>query len=208
MNVGRLTVMLIIGASPVVFSATANSQGIQVLDGRLPSVYLKYESTPQSPKSTTVTLQLHNNMNININVAANFRADLAHEIEDGGFETIGGGGGTFLRSGSLVELCYDAEVFVRQDAYGKLSKIRKPEVTNVRYSCSFRSSGKGVDAPYGIGYWIRPKQFVRFQIPRDLLRENVKVYTEFRLPWEFENGRISFNAPKHRVYFFYSDLPQ
>lgn len=190
------------------FPLSSASQGIQGIDNTLPSVYLKYEGVARlSGGSDTVLLQLHNNTNLNINVSANFNTDSASAIEDGKFELPGGGSGTLLKLGSEVELCYDAEGLFMQKGYSMPTKSPTPRISDLRNSCSYRSNGKRDDDPYSMGYWIRSKEFIKFKVPAGLLKKGLKVYTEFRFPWEFSNGRVRLNEPKHRVYFFYFDVP-
>jgi len=199
---------VVFAALTLVFvSVPSAGQGIEILDKGLPSIYLAYkESAERTRGKGMVLLELHNNTNININVSANFSTESAPTIEDGRFESSDGSFGTFLKSGSEVELCYDAEgLFVQKD-YAMPRKTPNPRITDLRNSCSYRSNGKRVDDPYSMGYWIRSKEFVRFRVPITLLREGLKVYTEFRYPWEFTNSRVSLNEPKHRVYFFYFDI--
>lgn len=192
----------------VLFPVPTASQGIQILDKGQPSVYLTYEkSVARTKRNGTVFFQLHNNTNVSINVSANFSTQSASTIEDGRFELPDGSLGTFLKSGSEVELCYDAEGLFLQKSYAMPKKVPNPRITDLRNSCSYRSNGKGVDDPYSMGYWIRPKEFVRFRVPTTLVGEGLKVYTEFRYPWEFANGRVRLNEPKHRAYFFFFDVP-
>lgn len=182
-------------------------------DRNLPSVYLAYDSKTRvatkndSKKLEYVVLQIHNNTTVNINVAANFDARLASDIEDGYFELSGGHRGVFLKSGSEVELCFDAEGLFVQKGYSIPRKIENPKITDLRNSCSFRSNGKDRASPFESGYWIKPNEFVKFRVPARLLGQNLKVYTEFSYPWEFKNGMLKRNEPRHKVYFYYFDLP-
>lgn len=192
---------------------TAFGQVVQIIDKTKPSVYLAYNDAVEdkrenATKQQYVVLQLHNNTTVHINVGANFGVDLAPTIENGTFKLPDKSYGTLLKSGSEVELCYDAEGLFVQQGYSIPKKTKNPDIKDLRNSCFYRSNGKTVDAPYSMGYWIRPKDFVRFKVPASLLEENLKVFTEFNYPWEFENGRLIRNEPKHRAYFFYFDVPQ
>lgn len=195
----------------VILTDSSPGQVVQVLDKKLPSVYLVYERISderlENNKNADIVLRLHNNTSVSINVSANFDTNSASAIEDGTFELFDGSRGTLLKPGSEVELCYDAEGLFVQKGYSRPKKKSNPEVTDLRNSCSYRSNGKGVDEPHSMGYWIRSKEFIRFKVPRQLLNEDLKVYTEFSYPWEFENGRLKRNEPKHRVYFFFFDVP-
>ncbi|MGE3465392.1 MAG: hypothetical protein AB7J13_00545 [Pyrinomonadaceae bacterium] len=208
MALRKVSTALFAALTLLLVSASSAGQGIEILNKNLPSVYLAYkESADRTKGKATVLLELHNNTNASINVSANFRTESAPTIEDGRFELSDGSFGTFLKSGSEVELCYDAEGLFLQTGYAMPKKTPNPKITDLRNSCSYRSNGKGIDDPYSIGYWIRSKEFVRFRLPEALLREGLKVYTEFRYPWEFTNSRVRLNEPKHRVYFFYFDIP-
>ena len=204
----KVSTALLAALTLVFVSVPSAGQGIEILDKNLPSVYLAYEESTDRPKGKAmVLLELHNNTNISINVSANFSTESAPTIEDGRFELSDGSFGTFLKSAGEVELCYDAEGLFVQKGYAMPKKTPNPGITDLRNSCSYRSNGKRIDDPYSMGYWIRSKEFVRFRVPITLLREGLKIYTEFRYPWEFTNSRVRLNEPKHRVYFFYFDLP-
>ena len=205
---GKIRSVILVAITLGLFSVSSHGQGARILEESLPSVYIAYEaSSNRASKNGTILFRLHNNTNMSINVSANFGIESASTIEDGSFELPNGGRGTLLKSGSEVELCYDAEGLFLQKGYSVPRKSPDPAITNLRFSCSYRSNGKRVDDPYSMGYWIRPKEFVRFRVPASLLREGSKIYTEFRYPWEFANGRVRLNEPKHRVYFFYFDIP-
>lgn len=194
-------------------AVTSFGQVIQTIDKTKPSVYLAYDDAVEEKSENTtrqqyVVLQLHNNTTVNINVGANFGVDLAPTIENGTFVLPDKSYGRLLKAGSEVELCYDAEGLFVQRGYSFPKKTKNPVIKDLRNSCLYRSNGKTVDAPYSMGYWIRSNEFVRFKVPTSLLAENLKVFTEFNYPWEFENSRLIRNEPKHRAYFFYFDVPE
>src|SRR5205085_2690623 len=112
-----------------------------------------------------------------------------------------------LVSGSEVELCYDVEGIYKQRGSEVPKRAEAPSREDPYCSCSYLSNGKDVEYPQNIGFWIRPKEFIKFAVPLKFLSENLKVSTEFNYPWEFEKGRLRHNEPKHRVYFYYFDMP-
>jgi hypothetical protein len=207
-NLGKIFTISFIALALGFFPQSSASQEVQLLNKNLPSVYLTYESVSPTSGNNTILLQLHNNTNVSINVSANFSTQLAATIEDGSIKLPDGSPGTLLKSGSEVELCYDSEGLFVEKSYSKPKKMRNPEITDFRNSCSLRSNGKFIDDPYSMGYWLRSNGFIRFRVPERSLRKGLKVYSQFRYPWEFSNSRIRSNEPQHRVYFFYSDVPR
>lgn len=195
------------------FHVWAIGQTVAVRDDTLPSVFLTFETQRASKSSTSIksnsllVFRFHNNLSVPVNVAANFDYRKSSEIEDGSYQLPDGRLGTFLKSGAEVEMCFDVEgLFVPQgNTTHKRAKI--PAIESLKNSCVFRVNGKQRADPFEMGYWIRPGAYVRFAVPSKIFKTNTKLFTDFSYPWEFRNGIMKLNEPRHRVYFFYYDLP-
>src|SRR5690606_23533230 len=206
---------LLIGAvlTLILLTQQTVAQGLQIADTDKPSVYIEIETgfkparSRERSRMREIILRLHNNTNAPINVPANFNIEQASQIEDGVFSLPDGGSGTFLKAGSEVELCYDAEGLFVQKGYSAPRKTPDPLVADLRNSCSYRFNGKDIQSPYESGFWIKPKTFIRFRAPSRLLEENLKLYTVFSYSWEFDKGMLRRNEPRHKVYVFYFDVP-
>jgi hypothetical protein len=178
-----------------------------------PSIYLSYDSKAtrrsrcKDADSEHLILQLHNNSDHYINISADFNADLKSKVVDGVFALPDGASDETLKPGSEVEVCYDQEGQYTRKGYDIPKKTKPRDGINLYCSCSFLSNNKTLEYPNNIGYWIKPNSYIKFAVPSELLTKNVKIYTEFNYPWEFSGGKLRNNEPRHRVYFYFQDLP-
>jgi hypothetical protein len=183
-------------------------------DPKMPSVYLSYDSQvrkdsrcPQE-SGDQIILQLHNNTSDYINIYANFSVDLADTIiDEKSVKLLDGSNAKTLRTGSEVDACFDVEGIYDRRSDQKHVRFTVPKRDDYACTCSFISDLKSTPWPQRVGYWIEPGEFVKFAVPRKFLGRNMKVYTEFNYLWEFEKGELRDNEPRHRVYFYYSDMP-
>lgn len=206
--VGMFSMMVLFAVSKNTFG-----QAVQKEDIKMPSIYLSYDSKAvrksrcKGEEGEHVILQLHNNTDTYINVSADYNAGSESSIVGDSFKLSDGTFAKSLNSGSEVELCYDVDGLYKQKGYDIPKRIEAPKRAVPYCSCSFLSNGKDVEYPQNIGYWIKPKEYIKFGVPVRFLSENLKVYTEFSYPWEFENGKLKSSEPRHRVYFYYFDMP-
>lgn len=202
-----------IGFVVVVFASWVVGQTVDVRDTSMPSVYLSFENQRQSTSGTRgkreslIIFRIHNNLSVPINVAANFDNRSSGEIEDGSYQMPDGRLGAFLKSGAEVELCFDVEGLFVPQGHTTHKKVKAPANESLKDSCVFRVNGKQRADPFEMGYWIRPGAYVRFAVPSKVVKTNTKIFTDFSYPWEFRDGIMRLNEPRHRVYFFYYDLP-
>ncbi|MBK9162975.1 MAG: hypothetical protein IPM21_03550 [Acidobacteria bacterium] len=203
----------VVGFMVVVLASWVVGQTVDVRDTSMPNVYLSFENQRQSNSGTRgkrdslFIFRIHNNLSVPINVAANFDNRSSGEIEDGSYQMPDGRLGTFLKSGAEVELCFDAEGLFVPQGNTTHKKAKAPANESLKDSCDFRVNGKQRADPFERGYWIRPGEYVRFAVPSKIIKANTKLFTDFSYPWEFRDGIMRLNEPRHRVYFFYYDLP-
>jgi hypothetical protein len=203
----------------LIFNINLNNCLSQILTDKkekaqFPSVFLTYDSQVKRDSRCSgeggeqVILQLHNNTDSYINVNANFNAGLSSNIlDETPFKLLDEADAKMLKSGSDVELCYEVEGVYNRRGYQKRKKFTPPKREDVACSCSYISDLKQIPYPERVGYWIKPKEFIKFGVPLKFITKNMKIYTEFNYLWEFEDGELRYNEPRHRVYFYYSDMP-
>ncbi|MBS1792971.1 MAG: hypothetical protein JSS81_03910 [Acidobacteria bacterium] len=181
---------------------------------QMPSIFLSYDSQAKRDSrclgegGDQVILQLHNNTDNYINVNANWDVTLSPNIlDETAFKLPDGTNAKTLKSGSDVELCYEVEGVFNRRSDKRSKKFTPPKREVPACGCSYISDLKQIPYPERVGYWIKPKEFIKFGVPLKFLGKNMKIYTEFNYLWEFENGELRYNEPRHRVYFYYSDMP-
>lgn len=206
-------VIIFAGSLSVIFNYNKTQVAQNILkNDKTPSVFLSFEkivtreSRCKGESGKSVLLRLNNNTENPLNVGANFSSALADLITKPYYlpdttEVIA------LNSNSEVSLCYEVEgtyVKGKNDVIKKTSAPKRDPFC----SCSWLSDGKELSHPSNIGVWVLPNESIIFSVPLKFLSQNLKIYTEFHYFWEFNNGKLNYFEPSHKVYFYYYDLPE
>jgi hypothetical protein len=56
-------------------------------------------------------------------------------------------------------------------------------------------------------WWILPKESILFQVPKEHLARNIKLYVDMRYEWE-SLGVVDLTGPVHRVFYRGIELPK
>lgn len=197
------------------------------IDATKPSVFLTFEKfgETKSKGSNTPTkvtfLKLHNNTIFPIAVDANFDTRFLQS------ETLTLSDGTAVPTipdNSLVEVCFDVDVIpyttsieveiknpdkrAKNGIVAGMQRKKENPAENDKTTCFWRNAWKSDEFGDGDRIWIKPKQSFIFGVPSNYLEGNLKVSTLFSYEWEFSNGKLNFDEPKHKVYFYGSDVPK
>jgi len=188
------------------------------IDATKPSIFLEFENFGEIIRENsnlpvkTVFLRLHNNTNFPIAVDANFDSKILQSeklvLSDG--NTV-----KTIPDKSLVDVCFDIDVIPYTTSVEDKGKIisgvqlkKENPAENDKTTCFWRNAWRGDEFGNGERIWIKPKQSIIFAVPKDYFKENLKVSTLFSYEWEFYDGKLNFDEPKHKVYFYGSDLPR
>lgn len=183
-----------------------------------PSVFLEFEKFGEIiPRTSNVPtkaafLKLTNNTALPIAVDANFDTKLLQS------ETLilsDGAAVKTIPNMSVVEVCFDVDVIPSTTSTKANSSIlmgaqsiKNNPAENDKTTCFWRNTWRADEFGNGDRVWIKSKQSIIFSVPIEYLKENLKVSTLFSYEWEFNNGKLNFDEPKHKAYFYGSDLPR
>lgn len=85
---------------------------------------------------------------------------------------------------------------------------------NVQYQIEPERGAKVVEAPVinrgdvSSTSWLPPGRSIIFNVPREHLNKNLRLYVSFAYEWETAEHDYGTKEPEHRVYFRASDLPE
>lgn len=188
------------------------------IEASKPSVFLQFEkfgeesSRASSAAPKFAFLRLTNNTILPIAVDANFDARV---VKSEPLTLSDGISVQAIPNMSVVEVCFDVDVIPTTGSIktnggivqGIQSKSKNP-AENDKTTCFWRNAWRADDFGNGERVWIRPEHSIVFGVPVDYLKDNLKVSALFSYEWEFENKKLNFEEPKHKVFFYGSDLPK
>ncbi len=192
-----------------------------------PSVLLTFEKFGEvASKGSDIPikvgfLKLFNNTIFPIAVDANFDTRILQS------ETLTLSNGTAVKTipnNSLVEVCFDVDVIpyttsiadknknsdkkVKNSIIAGIQLKKENPAENDKTTCFWRNGWRADEFGNGDRIWIKPNQSFVFSVPSDYLKDNLKVSALFSYEWEFNDGKLNFDEPKHKVYFYGSDIPK